>query len=102
MVSDEHGVYGKPLRREILDDLAVVVVKARGFQHHHAPAFFEEEHLVVDEIAGLIGVQFYGAEIVHVHLAFGKCDPCERIFVHVSSSKRCIFVVIISITTCRV
>ena len=55
-------------------ELADVVEEAGVFQHEAATVLFDDEDLVVDEIVGLVGVQFCGSEVVDSDVAFSKVD----------------------------
>ena len=58
------------------------VDKAGGFQHDKPAVLFQQEHLVRQRVAGLIGVQLHVAEIVHMHFALAQPDSCKIALVH--------------------
>ena len=67
---------------QIFRKLSDIVKEAGRLNDNGFPIFLHDEHLVVDKVIGLIGVQFNAAKIVDVHFAFCKFYRCKSIFVH--------------------
>ena len=72
MVGDQHARHLPIL--EVVGHLLDIIKKAGRFNEDGLARLFHDEHFIVDGVAGLIGVQPDGAEIVDVHLALGQFD----------------------------
>ena len=67
---------------QIFCKFSVVVKEARGFNDNGFAIFLDDKHFIVDEIVGLVSVQFDAPEIINVHFTFREFYGCECVLVH--------------------
>ena len=80
MIGNKHTLYFHIL--QIFRKLSDIVKEAGRLNDNGFSVFLHDEHLVVDKVIGLIGVQFNAAKIVDVHFAFCELYSRKCIFVH--------------------
>ena len=67
---------------KVFREFFVVVKETWGFNDDSLAVFFDDEHLIVNKIVGLVSMQLYAAEIVDIQFSFRECNCLECVLVH--------------------